>query len=229
MAAEQNAVAWLRWLGHSDANQTGAGPDSGIDVASTTCAAQVKWYGTKVGVRPLRELYGANAGRPVQLFFFCNAGFTRDAIDYASRVGMAAFTFSPADGLIAPANAHASGILEDAQKRHHSYTARVNSGDARSSKPTLPQSVIPTHVVRRIRWVANRILLVVVLLALIGVIYISSVAGKGQAAVPPWMRNVWAWGMTAAVLGGLVAGLLHLLANNARGSSGSDGNSAAEK
>ncbi|MBM0238109.1 restriction endonuclease [Micromonospora sp. ATA32] len=106
-AAEANAVAWMKWLGHRDARPTKPGADGGIDVITMGAFAQVKWYGKPVGPRPLRELAGARANRPGTLYFFVNNRYTPAALAYAEEVGMAAFVYSPADGMIAPVSSAA--------------------------------------------------------------------------------------------------------------------------
>jgi hypothetical protein len=113
-AAEANAVAWMKWLGHRDARPTKPGADGGIDVIAMGAFAQVKWYGKPVGPRPLRELAGARANRPGTLYFFVNNRYTPAALAYAEEVGMAAFVYSPADGMIAPVSSAARRTFQSA-------------------------------------------------------------------------------------------------------------------
>ncbi|ROO60417.1 restriction endonuclease [Micromonospora sp. Llam0] len=133
-AAEANAVAWMKWLGHPDAHPTKPGADGGIDAIAMGAFAQVKWYGKPVGPRPLRELAGARANRPGTLYFFVNNRYTQAALAYAEQVGMAAFVYSPADGMITPVSSAARLIFQSA--RDGSRTGERRSHPAAS--PTEP-------------------------------------------------------------------------------------------
>ncbi|MGN9765218.1 restriction endonuclease [Micromonospora sp. SD12] len=134
-AAEANAVAWMQWLGHRDARQTKRGADGGIDVIAMGAFAQVKWYGKAIGPRPLRELAGARANRPGTLYFFVNSRYTEAALDYAGEVGMAAFVYSPADGLITPVSSAAWRIFQSA--------ADGSRTDERRSRPAADPTAPP--------------------------------------------------------------------------------------
>lgn len=208
-AAESNAVQWLRWLGHPDAERTRSGADDGIDVRSVNAVAQVKWYGKPVGVRPLRELVGAAERSTVKLYFFCNAGFTRDAIRYADRVDIALFVFSPANGLMSAANTSAVQLFAASTQRHSRPSAETRPGSGRfeavvtairEAQVAHPPPEAPGRI-------AIAILLTPVAMCMVGGLVIAFFA-KNPDLAPPWLRNVWAIWMTVACLGALPALLL---------------------
>ncbi|MFZ3499383.1 restriction endonuclease [Streptomyces sp. 5.8] len=116
-AAETNALAWLRWLGHSGAASTSGGADGGLDVLGDGSFAQVKFYGKAISVQPLRELYGARAGRRGRLYFFINSGYSQPALDYAEQVGVAAFTYAVDTGRLTPVSSTAHTVYEEAARR----------------------------------------------------------------------------------------------------------------
>lgn len=203
-AAERNALLWLRWLGHSDAELTRSGADDGIDVRSATALAQVKWYGKAIGVRPLRELVGAAEGADVRLYFFCNAGFTREAVGYANRVGIGLFSFSPADGMISAANSSSSQIFAAAAQHHH-----AEPGATRPEGPASFQSLItelhePQSNADPPGPLGTTILLTPVVMCLVGAVAIAFFS-KNPDHAPAWMREVWATWMTVACVAALPA------------------------
>ncbi|MBQ1030394.1 restriction endonuclease [Micromonospora sp. C97] len=202
-AAEENAVRWLQWLGHGTAQRSRSGADGGIDVTGTDVAAQVKWYGTAVGVRSVRELVGAATGLPVRVYFLCNAGFTRDAIAYADRVNVALFRFSPADGSISPLNSAAEQAYASAVQRHTRPTVEATSAASQfrafyretardASGPTGPASKAAVIVA-----------LVPVGMCLAGALVV--ILARKTGGGPNWLGNAWAAWMTVACLGVLPA------------------------
>ncbi|MEV0133653.1 restriction endonuclease [Dactylosporangium sp. NPDC050688] len=140
-AAERNAVAWLRWLGHRAARHTGSGADGGIDVwapptgDSGAAFAQVKWQGRAVGSAALQRLYGARAGRPGTMYFFTNAAYSKPASDYAETVGMATFSYSPSTGLIKPESTAARRIFNASVRRRESAATAGTPAVGRTSPP----------------------------------------------------------------------------------------------
>ncbi|MEU3453618.1 restriction endonuclease [Micromonospora sp. NPDC006766] len=144
-AAEANAVAWMKWFGHADARLTPRGADGGIDVMAMAAFAQVKWYGKAVGPQPLRQLFGARANRPGTLYFFTNGGYSPKALEYAESVGMAAFLYSPATGLVTPVSSTARSVFDGAVERAKPPRPRTPRSDnatpstpRRSSQPDPP-------------------------------------------------------------------------------------------
>lgn len=88
---ETVCTEYLKLLGHN-ANETRIGPDGGVDivvhkdgqekpVAIVQCKA---WNTYKVGVKPVRELFGLMAAERVTTGMFITSGdFTSEAIDFA--------------------------------------------------------------------------------------------------------------------------------------------------
>lgn len=152
-AAEANAVAWMKWLGHRDARPTKPGADGGIDAIAMGAFAQVKWYGKPIGPRPLRELAGARANRPGTLYFFVNNRYTPAALSYAEQVGMAAFVYSPADGMIIPVSSAARRIFQMArggsrmgeQRSHPAASPTEPQRQRQRSRTTEPSSATGTN------------------------------------------------------------------------------------
>lgn len=104
--AEQCAAAWMRAMGHPDAQVTAGGADGGIDVAGQHAVAQVKFRVVKSSRPELQQLLGAANRRDIDLYFFSVAGYTADALTWAEQVGIAAFQLG-LDGYITPLNEHA--------------------------------------------------------------------------------------------------------------------------
>ncbi|GIE28444.1 hypothetical protein Ait01nite_014890 [Actinoplanes italicus] len=203
-AAEQNATRWLRWLGHDDAQRTPDGADQGLDVTGTDVAAQVKWYGTKIGVPRVRELVGAATGTAARLYFFCNAGFTRDAVAFADRAAVALFRYSPADGSIEAVNPTARHAYAAALRRRTSPDAAArNSGPARDwfrSLRTPPDQ--PPHPAAR-----RAALATILAPAVMGVVAILAVIVARRADDPPeWLGRIWAGWMCLTCLSPFLAG-----------------------
>lgn len=95
--AELNAQSKMRGLGFLDAIATPVGADGGIDVTSHYAVAQVKWKGAQAGRPELQQLHGASLGK--QTLFFSAAGYTDQAIQYASKVGMSCYVYDPLGAL----------------------------------------------------------------------------------------------------------------------------------
>lgn len=91
--AEAAAAAWMEWFGFGSARVCGGPGDGGVDVRAQTAVAQVKDYGAPIAVGPVRELAGAALVEGVDAVFFARSGYTRDAVDFADRAGIALFQF----------------------------------------------------------------------------------------------------------------------------------------
>jgi len=94
--AEAAACEWMRAFGFSDAVVTASGPDGGIDVQSSEAVAQVKMEAVKTSRPALQNLFGVAAADSKRAVFFSLAGYTREALSWASResVQMALFQFN---------------------------------------------------------------------------------------------------------------------------------------
>lgn len=114
--AEECAAAWVRAMGHSDAQVTAAGADGGIDVTGRHALAQVKFRAVKASRPELQQLLGAAGRRDTELFYFSSSGYTADALTWATDVGIAAFLLR-LDGYVTPLNVHAEGAARVAAER----------------------------------------------------------------------------------------------------------------
>jgi hypothetical protein len=94
---EYIAACWMKYWGIFDARVTQASGDGGIDVLSSRFAAQVKFYSNaKVGRPEIQQLFGAAHGRKLDpLFFAYSSGYTTEALEWATAVGVGCFTFMP--------------------------------------------------------------------------------------------------------------------------------------
>lgn len=108
--AETNAARWMRHLGFSDAEPTAVGADEGIDVAARHAVAQVKAMMTPVGRPDVQNLAGVAAVEGKLGIFFSLSGYTKQAIDWAERAGVALFDFDLM-GDPSPVNEFAAELL----------------------------------------------------------------------------------------------------------------------
>lgn len=109
--AEEVAAAHMRGvLGYEDARITGAGTDNGIDVTSLFAVAQVKHLTAPVGQPDVQRLVGANETAKTMLFY-SSSGYSKIAIEYAERSGVALFRFVP-PGSPVPVSTAAHQLLE---------------------------------------------------------------------------------------------------------------------
>ncbi|MBU5422166.1 restriction endonuclease [Cellulomonas hominis] len=109
--AEDLAAEAMRRWGFRDAERTGAGPDSGIDVRAFGAVAQVKYRAAHLGRPDLQRLVGASADQD-QRFAFCASGFTPGAARYAEERGIALFLYS-VTGEVEPQGASATRVLAE--------------------------------------------------------------------------------------------------------------------
>ncbi|MGC3953889.1 MAG: hypothetical protein QM804_06490 [Propionicimonas sp.] len=108
--AELCVAGWMRLMGHSDARPT-LSPADGLDVRSQTAVAQVRWRVVPASLVELRQFYESVADPQLDLYHFSRAGYTDDAVEWASQVGMAVFQLSP-DRTIEPLNQPAQVALQ---------------------------------------------------------------------------------------------------------------------
>ncbi|WGD39490.1 hypothetical protein [Streptomyces cathayae] len=113
-AAEHNALTWVRWLGFPQAEPTRDGSDGGLDIAGPGIYGQVKFHGKTIPPNLIQQLFGARGLNDGEMLFFANSGYTAAAITAADRLDVGCFTYSPADGMIAPANRYAAELMERA-------------------------------------------------------------------------------------------------------------------
>lgn len=100
--AERNAALKMRSMGFVDADVTTYGADGGIDVRADGALAQVKWSGAAVTRDELQKLFGARGcSFTQQLLFFAASAYSKPAVEYANRHGIAIFVYEPHGGLIA--------------------------------------------------------------------------------------------------------------------------------
>lgn len=90
--AEELAKDYLVWLGVKGARTTPGGADGGIDVEAPTAVAQVKMHNKPVGRPDVQQLFGIASAEGKKPYFFAMA-FSKEAIEWAKKVGMRMFEF----------------------------------------------------------------------------------------------------------------------------------------
>lgn len=93
------AAAAMRSMGFADAQETPVGPDGGVDVRSRRAIAQVKFRGAQTGRADVQRLVGARGREVLDLFFFTIAGYSARAVEYATEMDVALFTYDPTGAL----------------------------------------------------------------------------------------------------------------------------------
>lgn len=148
--AEQNAAAWMRYWGYTDARVTNGGPDAGVDVRSSDALAQVKFEARSVGRPQLQNLVGARGRAHAKaLLFFSGAGFSAHAVDYAADMDIALFEYS-LDGSMKPQNGHARRLARRLELGGTSSSSRVNGPVSVSLEDPVER---PRRPSARSRWV----------------------------------------------------------------------------
>lgn len=106
-AYETYCAEWMRSVGWVDADVTRYSRDGGIDVETGTHAVQCKHYDERgyVGAREVREIYGVAQSEQKQAVVITSGRFTRDATDFAARVGVALIHLDELNGEAKPLNA----------------------------------------------------------------------------------------------------------------------------
>jgi hypothetical protein len=111
--AEERATAWMRDWGFFDAKVTRGGADGGVDVVASKALAQVKWKRASTGRPAVQGLVGARmANQHQQLFFFSLGGFSRQAVEYADKMGVALFRYD-ALGRVMPMSPAARKVVDE--------------------------------------------------------------------------------------------------------------------
>lgn len=108
-SAEEAAQAHMRANGFPDAELTGGGRDSGVDITAGTGVAQVKMQALPVGAPAVQQLRGARPTAPHHLFY-STSGYTAAALDIGDDIGVALFRVG-ADGAVVGINAHARAAM----------------------------------------------------------------------------------------------------------------------
>lgn len=98
--AEALALAHMKQMGFFDARSTAQGSDGGLDVVSAKAAAQVKAWSKPVGAPEIQKLKGA-AHSYQHVVFYSQAGYTAQAVAYASTAQICLFTFTEANQVAA--------------------------------------------------------------------------------------------------------------------------------
>jgi hypothetical protein len=102
----------MRHWGYRNISLTSGGTDQGVDVRATGAIAQVKFEARQVGRPQLQNLVGARGrNHDVELLFLSGAGYSGHAVEYASEMDIALFTYS-LDGCMSPENRAARRIVE---------------------------------------------------------------------------------------------------------------------
>lgn len=110
--AEELAAWYMQThLKITDAARTRSGADGGVDVYSSSAAAQVKHQGVPVGAPAVQAAVGAARGR--KTLFFSLSGYTSQAHAYAEEVGACLFVYD-IYGAVTPTGAFAHRTLAEA-------------------------------------------------------------------------------------------------------------------
>ncbi|MGW2893172.1 hypothetical protein ACWDAO_00690 [Streptomyces sp. NPDC001212] len=133
-AAEHNALAWVRWLGFPQAEPTRDGSDGGLDISGPGIYGQVKFHGKAIPPNLIQQLFGARGLNDGEMLFFANSGYTAAALVAADRLNVGCFTYSPADGMITPANRHAAELLERAKSPEAENEREAQAEEERRKK-----------------------------------------------------------------------------------------------
>lgn len=111
---ESLAAEWLWVWGDSEVRVTIQTGDGGIDIESWLCLAQVKFYSNgKVSAPEVQQLRGAASVDPERnpVFFCFSTGYTNDALEFASRAGVALYQFDVRSLTFVPVNEYAENVL----------------------------------------------------------------------------------------------------------------------
>ena len=93
--AETHVGQILKFYGLEGVQKTRYSRDGGIDVESNTAVFQVKHQVAPVGVQVLREIFGVAAAEGKRAGVFAKTGFTKEAIVFAEKAGIAVFRYIP--------------------------------------------------------------------------------------------------------------------------------------
>lgn len=101
----------MQHAGFNDARVTQGGADGGVDVISRSAVAQVKFEARQVSRPQLQTFIGATVrhGERARLYF-TGTGYSANALDYASAMRIALFTYE-LDGRVLPVNEAARELV----------------------------------------------------------------------------------------------------------------------
>jgi hypothetical protein len=111
--AEKLAALWLAYLGEEDVIVTQEVGDGGVDVISANFCCQVKNYKKQpVTSSEIRDLYGTAHAMGLKPLLMTSSYLSSDALDWASRNGVAAINFHAEDGTLTSLNNLGEDLLE---------------------------------------------------------------------------------------------------------------------
>ena len=93
--AETHVGQILKFYGLEGIQRTRYSRDGGIDVESDQAVFQVKHQVAPVGVQILREIFGVAAAESKKAGVFAKTGFTKEALIFAEKNGVAVFQYIP--------------------------------------------------------------------------------------------------------------------------------------
>lgn len=93
--AETYVSQMLNFYGLAGAKITRYSRDGGVDVESDNGVFQVKHQTAPVGVGVVREIFGVASSVGKRAGVFAKTGFTKEAIEFAERNGIALFSYTP--------------------------------------------------------------------------------------------------------------------------------------
>lgn len=93
LEAERLSAEYMRWLGFTGVRLTATGPDGGVDVVAHEALAQVKAEMRPAGRPAIQSIYGLASLEGKHALFFSLSGYTREAMSFATRAGVALFTY----------------------------------------------------------------------------------------------------------------------------------------
>jgi hypothetical protein len=136
--AEELAAWFMReTLSMDGARTTGSGNDEGIDVVSEMGVAQVKHLAEPIGGPVVQSALGAGHGSPVVLFFALS-GFTRQALDFAHRTGVALFTYD-IYGSVSAINAPARTLISVANQPAGNHVSQMTKNPDEAALQGFPR------------------------------------------------------------------------------------------
>ncbi|WP_435771403.1 restriction endonuclease [Nocardioides sp. SYSU DS0651] len=109
-AAEEYAAEVLGSLGFSRVRRTPTGADGGVDVVADGLVCQVKMEALPTGRDRVQALHGIAALEEARAVFFSLSGYTKQAVGWADRAGMALLEFET-DGSVRAVNPAGRDLL----------------------------------------------------------------------------------------------------------------------
>lgn len=181
--AEEFAAWHLRTLGFVDAEVTPASGDGGFDVRSERVLAEVKQLTAVVGRPMLQKLAGARENRSdLVLAFYAADGYSRGAVEYAARMGMALFTYSMLGQVVAinaPARALLAAAPSPARATPPRPSARASARTMFASAKADADQVSPAEAATQLAdWLEKALLVVGWVCTVLGVLMLVTIGGS---------------------------------------------------